>query len=99
MSLGNNNNKKINYKGLISAEKILKITNPVNWILSKRVREVFTMIIASTKIQLLWATARLLVTCFNPYLPSWRVLPKEIKRWCQSKISSYCFIFGVNQEN
>ena len=36
-----------------SAEKIQQITNPVNWILSKRVREVFTMIIAWTKIQLL----------------------------------------------
>ena len=24
---------------------------------------------------------------------------KEMKRWVQSKISSYCFMFGVNQEN
>ena len=83
---------------LISAEKIQKITNPVNWILSKRVREVFTMIIAWTKIQLLWATVRLLVTLFNPYLPSWRVLLQGNKEmvsvqdiillfyvWCESR--------------
>ena len=24
---------------------------------------------------------------------------KEVKTWGQSKISSYCFVFGVNQEN
>ena len=47
----------------------------------------------------LWATARLLVTRFQPYLPSGRVLFKGVNTWVQSKISSYCFVYGVNQEN
>ena len=24
---------------------------------------------------------------------------KEMETWCQSKISSYCFVFGVSKEN
>ena len=37
-------------KFLNSAKKFLKLTNQVDWILSKRVCEVFTMFIASAKI-------------------------------------------------
>ena len=60
-----------------STKKAQKTTNRVDWILSEWVCEsMITMFIASAKIQLLWATARLLVTRFNPYQPSWWVLPQ-----------------------
>ena len=60
-----------------STKKAQKTTNRVDWILSEWVWEsMITMFIASAKIQLLWATARLLVTRFNPYQPSWWVLPQ-----------------------
>ena len=61
----NNNNNNNNNNNKINAEKIQKVTNRVNWILSKRIRDVITIFIGSIKIQLSWAIARLLVRRFN----------------------------------
>ena len=45
-------------------------------------------------IQLLWATARLLVPRFIVLSTQWM---KEMRKWVWSEITSHCFLFGVNQ--
>ena len=51
-------------------------------------------------IQLLWATARLLVTLFQSYLPSGWISLKEMRAWDQYKISSYCsYIWWESRES
>ena len=67
-----------------------------------------TMFIASTKIQLLWATARLFVTRFSPYLRSWGVLLQGNEEvgsvqdiillfyvWCESRKSGGSVEFRI----
>ena len=92
-----------------SVEKIQKITNRVDWILSKRICDVIIMFIALTKI--LEREGSISYSSFYGQLPDYQshvsafIHPvgefsvKEMKTWDQSKISSYCFVFGMNQEN
>ena len=91
-----------------SNEKIQKITNGVDWILSKGVSDVITTCIALTKIP--EREESISPSSFYGQLPGYQpcVLTliysvgefsfMKIKTWDQSKISSYCFMFGVNQE-
>ena len=96
-------------KNHFSAGKVQKITNRIDWILSKQVYDVVTMFIAPTKIleregsispsrfygQLSDYQSHVLTLIYSVGQFSF----KEEKTQIQSNISFYCFMFGVNQEN
>ena len=84
-----------------SVGKIQKITNPVNWILSKRVCDLITMFIASTKITkregashhpAFWRNCTTIShTFFILIYPVDEFSLKEMRTWSQFEISPYCF--------
>ena len=84
----------------IVPKKFKKITNQVYWILSKRVCDVITMFIASTKtpkhegsISPSSMSNCLTIShmSFSLIYPVDEFFLKKMRTWGQSKISSYCF--------
>ena len=84
-----------------SVGKIQKITNPVDWILRKRVCDLITMFIASAKIAkregashhpAFWGNCTTIShTFFILIYPVDEFSLKEMRTWSQFEISPYCF--------
>ena len=84
-----------------SVGKIQKITNPVDWVLSKRLCDLITMFIASTKIAKregashhpdFWGNCTTIShTFFILIYPVDEFSLKEMRTWSQFEISPYCF--------